>query len=142
MSVFKKAKSHWVPKRTEYRISMGGMKPDPYVMPEVVIELGENIDQMIDEFLEHANIDELNSGAFLDEYIDHVIELGRNQLKQQSYEHQHMIEGIQSARRGELLLCMSQQREVMKEIEGETADVKGETQNAEIPKHIYKEVIA
>lgn len=139
----KKAKNYWVPESIKYRTSMGGGKPDPYVMPEMVIELGENIEEMIDEFLENADINELNSGAFLDEYIDHVVELGRNHLKQQAYEHQHMIEAIQSVERGELLACMSQQREIRKEIDGDITTVKEETENEEIPKkHIYKEIIA
>lgn len=125
----------------EYHTAAGGLSPGDYVIPGVVLELVDNIDEIVDKFFENAVIDELNSGTFLDDYIDNIIELGKNHLEQQALEHKYMIEGIQSVERGELLSCLSEQREINKRIEEESCSREGQD-NDKTPKCIYQEVIA
>lgn len=137
-----RSRSSTMSENLAYFTPMGGLKPDAYVMPKAVMELVDNIDEIVDKFFENAIIDELNSGAFLDEYIDHIIELGRIALKQQALEHQHMIEGIQSIERGVLLQNLSQQREIQKKLEDVKGNQEVEKENEKTSRCIYKEIIA
>lgn len=111
-------------KPTELRFftNMGGMRCCDFIMPEILKRFIEDFDGIVDELIKTNHLDEFNSGAFLDEYIENIISLSRRDIQKQYIEHVNVIYSIRSIEQGYLLNFQEEEKQIRKYLEDSKSD--------------------
>ena len=102
-SLKRKTQEYDLPTQLQFFSTMGGCRQISYVVPEVMQNLILNIDKTIAQIADKVTLDEFNKGSFLDEYIDNISALAKNDIINQSIEHSNVIESIKEIEKGYLL---------------------------------------
>ncbi len=75
---------------------LASLRPVDYRMSPAMINLKENLDANVKEILDQTGLDDLNSGEFYDQHIDHIVEIACDELCRQREDHMHIITEIRS----------------------------------------------
>lgn len=75
---------------------LASLRPVDYRMPPAMINLEQNLDAKVKEILEQTGLDDLNSGEFYDQHIDHIVKIACDELRRQREDHMHIITEIRS----------------------------------------------
>lgn len=84
---------------------------DSYIMPLIVEEFHQNLDDTLDELIQNSKLDEYN-GTFLDKHIDSIIWAAQADLQKQRREHIRRINERKQAYQGYLICCQSEQKKL------------------------------
>lgn len=106
-----------VPSQLQFFTPMGGCRNIQFYKPEILVQFLKEFDQIVERFLVEGKVDEYNSGAFLDDYIDEIIELAKKDLQHQNIEHRNVIYSIKSIEQGYLLNYTKEEEEIIKYME-------------------------
>lgn len=110
----KKSLEYDVPSQLRYWTPMGGCRQLEFIPHKSFVHLVENMDSIIDKFMNEVTLDEFNSGTFMDEYIDLIVDLAKKDYQKQAIEHAYVIKSIKQIERGYLLGYKSELKQLEK----------------------------
>lgn len=119
----RKTQEYDTPTQLCFFSEMGGCRQISYVLPEVMKNLITNIDKTVDQMLNNVSLDEFNTGNFMDDYINGIAALAKNDIITQSIEHAHVIESIKEIEQGYLLAYRAEQDMIKGYISGDVMEV-------------------
>lgn len=106
------------PSQLQFFTGMGGTRNTGFHLPEVLKQFINDLDDIVEEFIEKTNPDEYNSGKFMDDYIDNIIDLAQKDLQRQKIEHLNVIYSIRSIEESWLLNYQEEEKQIRKCLEG------------------------
>lgn len=137
-----KTQEYDVPSQLQFFTPMGGCRNVQFHTPHVLAQFIKEFDQIVEQFLEEGNMDEYNSGAFLDSYIKTIIDMAKRDLLHQYIEHRNVIYSIKSIEQGYLLNYMKEEEEIKGYLQQYNLKNKEEEENEKKSLQIYSGNVA